>query len=346
MATKIATPSFNSGADDKVAVADVYDKTESVDVITTAQMIADALPTSANDKLTTQGLRLTHDLSRTSQKIRATDTEKKAEAQTKREEDAHKALKNNGVQTAELSDEDAALLANMIGMAADYKLNERNPPLVDQNLNYIQAFDRASGQSARQLFRVTSRIIDDPQFDGIKESYPELATQVAVLDQAIRLGIPNIIDGVYNIIKTHREARRALINSLESACYNGDIHTINKILDLISPSSVLERVPDFVAILLSSYRFKRDVEPSDYPGLRNDLVQLLDKVSPGWDVDPSPRINGPLRPFIRMSEASTTLLQYEERFRHQVMIAFHYRTQDILDIMRNQYPDGYFVDDN
>ena len=168
-----------------------------------------------------------------------------------------------------------------------------------------------------------------------------LAAGLSLLETAAAWGIPQAFDTIMGKLKSEKLAKARLVEGLRSAVLRGDVGTINKILDITGVEAALARIPNMVVLILAGYRFVPKTPVSDYPGLKADLLALLTRINPKWDVIVRAGVEIPdLTPFRTASHASRIRLQWENdaHWRLQCLIGNRFRYQNLSDLARIQYP--------
>lgn len=168
-----------------------------------------------------------------------------------------------------------------------------------------------------------------------------VALGLGLLETAAEWGIIDAIDTIMGKLRAEKLAKARLVEGLRGAVLRGDIRMVNKILDLTSVEAALARMPNMIVLLLAGFRFAPKTPIEDYPGIKAELIALLVRVNPKWDVIVRNGVEIPdLAPFRTASQASRILLQLgnDERWRLQCLIGNKFRYQNLSDLARVQYP--------
>lgn len=120
---------------------------------------------------------------------------------------------------------------------------------------------------------------------------------------------------------------------------SGDIDTIEALIESAGAQALTAEVPDFAQQLLSRYVFKTGTTPSDYPARLAQLVKVLTALKYDWFT--TMRGSEPVWNLVVIASASPdakTLLMTNETYKPAMMIAGNYRTQPMLNVAKTMYP--------
>lgn len=164
----------------------------------------------------------------------------------------------------------------------------------------------------------------------------------ATLEEIDSWEVPEFVDSVMGYFKDEKGEEvvfLAVANSAPRLAYNGDIDTIEKILNHVDPASLTRDVPDFAQRLLRRYRFKNGETPADYPRRLTQLVNVLDQLQPNWFY--IQRNGHQIYNFSVMQNVSAdakTLLATSDEHRIAVLTAPEYPPETANSILRSMYP--------
>lgn len=165
----------------------------------------------------------------------------------------------------------------------DDKTGRNKTELKDAAGNSIQIWDRADPTKVASLANAFKSIGSNVSQTGIIDEKGKFAAALGLLDQAVALGVPQLIDDIVTYVKNNKEAKRVLIESARQVIQRSDIPTLNKIIDLVGGQGVLSRVPDAISLLLMFYRFKWGTKTADYPARRAELIAVLNRLDANWN---------------------------------------------------------------
>lgn len=155
---------------------------------------------------------------------------------------------------------------------------------------------------------------DDPDgFGAVVNVAGMNAVLNTMLNQSIKNGLWQGYDRFDNMYVFQSDYHDALINGIDLAISKGDLESINTILDIIQKegaNKVNAKYPNLIEQLLTNFTFNRDVDPSQYPELKDKMLKVFTTVGGAdWYKYPTQfgmAINVGLSSFI--SESSKTLL--------------------------------------
>lgn len=103
-----------------------------------------------------------------------------------------------------------------------------------------------------------------------------------MLDQTMQNGIYDSYESFRPNYVYESDYKDALINGLQFCLGNGDLESLNKILEIISTegaNKVKAKYPTFTEQLLSSFTFTNSTNPEQYPELKTKLLNVLTLVN-------------------------------------------------------------------
>lgn len=122
-------------------------------------------------------------------------------------------------------------------------------------------------------------------FDRVRDFPAELSMRLAVLDQAGRLGLTDLMDHIIkNGDKGHEQYYHvALIDQFDSALGSGDLNIIDKMVAQLGAVTVVTRYPDAIQRILRGYRHPVKNTAAQWP---TELVQMkatLTSIDARWE---------------------------------------------------------------
>lgn len=231
---------------------------------------------------------------------------------------------------------------DMVGYAEELLpglLSGETGELIAASGEYIKIGMDADTSSASGIIAAVKKLTGASAIADYIDQTAFLATAMVYFDEAIRLGIPDILDGLWEDLKNDKRAKARLINSVRSVILRSDIHTLNKIIGWVGAEGVLSRVPDACTLLLAVYRFPRKTKPEEYPAKRAELLGVLNKLDVNWSKVQRNGVMIPaLKPFLRVSSNAKLLLQLEAGYDVDVMVAKHYPPVDLDQLAFYNFP--------
>lgn len=256
---------------------------------------------------------------------------------------------------------DYAGLGKALGTAAGFPIDSILNMSMDIKTQAMQLLDDFKSKNYLGLLNAAGISIDsldvDPDLFGMLvdtinrysaedsefSSYVDRAAQISflnvMLQYTVSAGIWEGIDTLLDQYTVKQDGLDSLASSAVYAVNNGDVYTLRACVDRVGVAKIKALNPNVVVELLRNFRFKSDVTDDQYPNYRTRLLDLLNMLEPGWDTVTFGTVTAKkLAPFTQCSQDVTTLLQYDVRYREQVLMAKLYPEQDKIDLLKNSYP--------
>lgn len=196
---------------------------------------------------------------------------------------------------------------------------------------------------ARGLVGMLETITGNTGFAKLFDLEAEMALFGGILGEAIRLGVPDAIDELYNKFKDDENARKVFSDNLLMAATSGDLATVKRIINKIGLQAALSQVPDLIQIILMGYTFKPLTTASEWPVRLTELKDTLTSINPDWY---RYKRNGvwinDLAPFTYISEDARKLFMTDADLKEATMIAGEFPSEDIMSILTRNYPMAAF----
>lgn len=136
--------------------------------------------------------------------------------------------------------------------------------------------------SVKSLTGAIGKLLNIPALSNIVDQNSYLATGRALLEAAIALGVPEMIDELKTKFEKDQDSRHRLINGVKGVILRSDLAMLDKIIEWIGVDGVLAKVPDAVQLLLAAYTYPPQTTPDKYPECRAALVGMLNRLNPKW----------------------------------------------------------------
>lgn len=180
---------------------------------------------------------------------------------------------------------------------------------------------------------------EDSVFNDVVDRAAETSFLTVMLEYTVSAGLWEGIDTLLNQYTVKSDGIDALANSAALAISNGDVYTIRAVIDRVTPNRVLALNPTAIVEILRNFRFKSDTTNDQYPDYQTRLIDILNMLQPGWDKTTFGTVVArKLEPFTQASADATTLLQYDVRYRDQVLMAKQYPSVNLIDLLKLNYP--------
>ena len=127
----------------------------------------------------------------------------------------------------------------------------------------VKIYNRTDPTSVKSLASAIGSLTGDKGSLNWLDTKAGFSTGLELLDKAVKLGVPDLIDDMMQYLENNREAKRRLIDSVRPVIIRGDLDTLQKIFGYIGAAGILQRVPEAIMLLLASYRFPPRTETSE-----------------------------------------------------------------------------------
>lgn len=237
---------------------------------------------------------------------------------------------------------------SVMNMTNDIKQQAMNLLDAYQNKNYLGILNSLGIEIGTMdgSYELTSMLTDllsrysaeDSEFSSYVDRTAQVAFLNVMLQYTVSAGLWEGIDTLLAQYTVKEDGLSALANSASYAVNNGDVYTLRAIVDRVGVARVKALNPTVVASLLQNFRFKANTTSDQYPDYRTRLIGLLNLLEPGWDTKKFGSITAKkLEPFVTCSTDVVTLLQYDTRYREQVLVAKLYPKADLMDLLKANY---------
>ena len=215
----------------------------------------------------------------------------------------------------------------------------------------VKMYRKTDPTSAKSLANAVSKLTGDKGTLGWLDTKSGFSTGLELLNKAIDMGIPDLIDDMMEYLENNREAKRRLIDSVRSVIIRGDLDTLEKIFGSIGASGILQRVPEAIMLLLASYRIPPRTETTEYQGIRTKLLSLLNQIDPNWATTPRNNVevsdlaatnyaSRDVRKLLMLPQPGTTDANIMEQPHFiEAMLAGQYRNQSLEELTAKMYPE-------
>lgn len=193
--------------------------------------------------------------------------------------------------------------------------------------------------SAKGVFNLMGKICGDSQFFQAVDLGAQSNLFTSLVDQAIRLGVPDAIDKLIEKSRDRSVTDTALLNNIDTALRAGDVRTVNLIASTMGDGRVRAQVPQAARVLLANWRIPAKKKENDYPALWAELKATLDRIHPGWEtVDRNGVAVTDLTVFSLASEDVRKVASTDAAMRVMSTIAGAYESRNLMETALQQYP--------
>lgn len=212
---------------------------------------------------------------------------------------------------------------------------------------YEEGLDVDDAKGAMDLLNT---MVDNPEEGSLIETL-DIGAQAAmlgsVLDKVSELGIPGGIDIILDKIEDDDQKRDLMLKNLRLAFMRGDLTTIEKALEVVGPAGVRSRVPDGTSLLLTFYRFPRDVTAASKPTERTRLKNILTSLDSGWNTyvratDGGDITIADMEPFTYAGPDATELFinDADDGIAVSALIARDYPSRQVESVLKQSFPNA------
>ncbi len=230
-------------------------------------------------------------------------------------------------------------LKNSIGAATGIPDNILNRADVVIN-GVVRSVQTGDIKSASTLFGLVGGVLEDSSLIQFLDVGAKTSLLTELYRQSMALGVPEAIDLIVDKAGANDKAAiYALSMVIDDAVINGNIQTVNKLIDKLGPAAVLAKFPGSVTQILASYQFQAPVLDANYTALYTELNATLSRLNPNWGKRQRRGVwVMDLSAFTNISPDARTILSREGPFREAVDIAGNFPTTALANLGKQMYP--------
>lgn len=166
---------------------------------------------------------------------------------------------------------------NLLGVSP-----ETQKTLMTAGASGFQIFQYADVSSVRGITSLLGDLSGSSSLAKLFDLEAESALFSGVLDDAIRMGVPDSLDLVKQYASNEKVWKDAFVQSAGQAILSSDLATLNKIIDDTSAAQVLGENPNAITDLLTNFKLLNTETPDTYPAKLLLLKTVLNKLNPTW----------------------------------------------------------------
>lgn len=165
----------------------------------------------------------------------------------------------------------------------------------------------------------------------------EAALLGGVLEKAIRLRVPTIVDVILDTVKERKTRQRLLIQSVPVIAHNSDLVTLRKVANLIGWRGIYATYPMVIHWLLANYRTTGGTSPTKMDA--KEFIDILIALKPDWWLTKRGDDNVlNFEMMVQVSEHAKIALSYKEDLRTLSALANQYKNRGFRDILNTTRP--------
>lgn len=172
-----------------------------------------------------------------------------------------------------------------------------------------------------------------------KDIGAKAALVASIVDKAIALGIPNVIDKIITQIGDKKRERELMVSRLRQWAMISDIKTLNKVVDIIGVHAALEREPRLLEILVGGYTYSQNYdEVVNYQEKYTELVTFLDRMNPNWEKGQrNGLVVSSIKLYVIASDEARTLFRLNQRHYPDILAAEGFQEDSILNVISSHH---------
>ena len=182
--------------------------------------------------------------------------------------------------------------------------------------------------------------VQSPYLDkavGYTDTGTELSFAKRLMDESLRIGIPQMIDKVVAQFSSPESKRALYLSQVRSSCIRSYLDNVQAAIDYCGVGAVIAAVPDVVQLIIRYYRYRGNTG-----GMTAELTKvktLLSTLAPGWELtvtDTTTYKN--FTPFMRASADAQDLFLLDPELYVYILVADKNGNESITSMVRRMYP--------
>ena len=191
--------------------------------------------------------------------------------------------------------------------------------------------------SIEDLLSVASTITDDLGIGEMFNITAELSVMSSLINKARDLGLPNLADAIISRISDDKDKETVETNAALSLATSGNIDGLNDYLDRYGKDKLLGLYPDVLKTLLAAYHIKSENTKSDSE-LGQLLMQTCLKIDGQWyKTDRNGELVDHYKELTTASTDAKRVLATVPEIRHMVLSTPFYSEASLINIASKQY---------
>lgn len=192
--------------------------------------------------------------------------------------------------------------------------------------------------SIEDLLNVATKMSGMEGLGEILQIGPQLGMFKTLIDKANLLGIPQLASAIIDRIDNPSDKKTLEISSALGAARGSNLDMLTLTLEKYGNDGVIGSYPSIVKTLLASYRIDTD-EGVPTPALATQLIELCNSLDVNWlYVERDTALVPSLDALIGMSVDARSLFYMDEVMRPLAMTSTGYTSTSLISIAQRQYP--------
>jgi len=211
---------------------------------------------------------------------------------------------------------------------------------VDSVINNVsKSFNTDNVKDSRGLLDIVGQLTGDSKLSTMFDTGAEAQLMAGCCRQAIICGMPDAVDALVNKAKNSKAADLALQANINTAVEYCDLQTTELMIDKLGTSRVLADAPNAAHRMVRGYSIPTGVGHDGLDAEYTKLKATMDKLNPNWGTTlRDGEAVTDLQFFNQASADALKVLSRDPQWAVAVQLAQTYRTVNLLDVSRQQFP--------
>ncbi|QXO10905.1 hypothetical protein pEaSNUABM54_00079 [Erwinia phage pEa_SNUABM_54] len=203
--------------------------------------------------------------------------------------------------------------------------------------------------SVNGLYTAANRLLGVGSVGNLVDMRSDGSVLGALMSQAGQLGMTDLFDKLWDKVSADDNlyggstARYSANQTVASVLQNGDLVMLNKLIDKLGGSAILQQYPDAFSRFLNNYRIDYDSTPADYDTIRNSITTTFNRIDPNWMTLAANGVTEyQLAPFANATNIVMAIFGFRKgadvRAATSALIASSYPKQSASSLFRAYYP--------
>lgn len=219
-----------------------------------------------------------------------------------------------------------------------------NPDIINElKVGVSGAFSYITNNNLLQpqgAFDVMKGLLNEPELLQFFDIQAETSLLTGMFKDAVDYGMTDVIGFVSESSKYDlRSFEYAVMSVSGSAIENGNISTIDKLLDYITPEQFLGQNPNAINLIAGNYTLGDLITPDLYPAKLTELTGVMDKLDTNWMTK---KVNDVVvnnyGAIASMSEDAIKLMKTNPVTRELALVAPFYPPASAVELGKLMYP--------
>lgn len=242
-------------------------------------------------------------------------------------------IAGGNLNTSDLCGNTATALVDAI---ASFDLREIDS-IRDVAGNAISVVRGIEATEASRIVDLATNFTQTAAIGKVKDVAASMGIRNTLITESVKLGLFDLLDSLFE--EEEEVDKDAAMDLVGTAVSNGDIKTVVKLVRLLGRDQVLQKYPELIQDVLSQYRFPMRTTTREYPELLTSLKADLLEINPRWRLESrSGEDISSLRNMRYPSEHAKILFMLDPELRIEVLVAEHYRPNDLINIAKKVFP--------